>query len=109
MNSKENNTQFTPLLALVDAIPVVLFGIAAILLGVKVRSVVFFAGALLCFLAGFGKVLWKFLIALTGKDVGGKSTSEVVCPHVWTNYPRGRFFTEGDGMYLAPEDRVTIW
>ena len=22
----------------------------------------------------------------------GKSTSGVVCPHLWTNYPRGRFF-----------------
>lgn len=53
-----------------DAIPVLFFGIAAIMLGVKLRSVVFFAGVLLCFLAGFGKVLWKFLIAIAGKDVG---------------------------------------
>ena len=67
--TKENNTQFTPLLALVDAIPVLFFGIAAIMLGVKVCSAVFFIGALPCFLAGFGKVLWKFLIATTGKDV----------------------------------------
>lgn len=67
--TKNNNSQFTPLLALVDAVPVLFFGIAAIVLGMKVRSAVFFAGALLCFLAGFGKVLWKFLIALTGKDV----------------------------------------
>ena len=63
------NNQFTPQLALVDAIPVLFFGIAAVMLGVKLRSAVFFAGALLCFLAGFGKVLWKFLIATTGKDV----------------------------------------
>ena len=67
--TKENNNQFTPQLALVDAIPVLFFGIAAIMLGVKLRSAVFFAGAMLCFLAGFGKVLWKFLIATTGKDV----------------------------------------
>ena len=63
------NNQFTPQLALVDAIPVLFFGIAAVMLGVKLRSAVFFAGALLCFLAGFGKVLWKLLIATTGKDV----------------------------------------
>ena len=56
-------------LYLLDAIPVLFFGIAAVMLGVKLRSAVFFAGALLCFLAGFGKVLWKFLIATTGKDV----------------------------------------
>ena len=75
--TKENNTQFTPLLALVDAIPVLFFGIAAIMLGViaaimlgvKIHNAIFFVGALLCFLAGFGKVLWKFLIATTGKDV----------------------------------------
>ena len=65
----ENNSQFTPLLALVDAVPVLFFGIAAIMLGVKVHSATFFVGALLCFLAGFGKVLWKLLIAVAGKDV----------------------------------------
>jgi hypothetical protein len=68
-STNKRNDLFTPQLALVDAIPVVFFGIAAILLGVKLRSGIFFAGALLCFLAGFGKVLWKFLIALAGKDV----------------------------------------
>ena len=67
--TKNNNSQFTPLLALVDAVPVLFFGIAAIVLGMKVRSAVFFAGALLCFLAGFGKVLWKLLIAVAGTDV----------------------------------------
>ena len=65
----ENNSQFTPLLALVDAVPVLFFGIAAIMLGVKVHSATFFVGALLCFLAGFGKVLWKLQIAVAGKDV----------------------------------------
>ena len=67
--TEQSNPQFTPLLALVDAIPVLFFGIAAIMLGVKIQSTIFFVGALLCFLAGFGKVLWKFLIAIAGKDV----------------------------------------
>ena len=67
--TKENSVSFTPQLAVTDAVPVVFFGIAAIMLGVKLQSPVFFGGALLCFLAGFGKVLWKFLIALSGKDV----------------------------------------
>ncbi len=67
--AQENNSQFTPLLALVDVIPVLLFGIAAIMLGVKVHNAIFFIGALLCFLAGFGKVLWKILIAVAGRDV----------------------------------------
>ena len=67
--TKTNNNLFTPQLALVDAIPVLFFGIAAVMLGVKLRSAVFCAGALLCFLAGFVKVLWKFLVAAVGKDV----------------------------------------
>ena len=67
--AKEDNSQFTLQLAIMDAVPVVFFGIAAIMLGVKLRSWVFFVGALLCFLAGFGKVLWKFLIAIARKDV----------------------------------------
>ena len=67
--TEHSNPQFTPLLALVDAIPVLFFGIAAIMLGVKIQSTIFFVGALLCFLAGFGKVLWKLLISTTGKDV----------------------------------------
>ena len=67
--TEQSNPQFTPMLALVDVIPVLFFGIAAIMLGVKIQSTIFFVGALLCFLAGFGKVLWKFLIAIAGKDV----------------------------------------
>ena len=67
--TKEDNSQFTLQLAIMDAVPVLFFGIAAIMLGVKLRSWVFFVGALLCFLAGFGKVLWKFLIAVARKDV----------------------------------------
>ena len=67
--TKEDNSQFTLQLAIMDAVPVLFFGIAAIMLGVKLRSWVFLVGALLCFLASFGKVLWKFMIAVARKDV----------------------------------------
>lgn len=60
---------FTLQLALVDALPVLFFGIAAAALGLKLHSLLFFVGALLCLLAGAGKVLWKLLIALKDKDV----------------------------------------
>ena len=60
---------FTLSLALVDALPVLFFGVAAAILGVKLRSAVFIVGAALCLLAGAGKVVWKLLIALRGKDV----------------------------------------
>lgn len=61
--------QFTLSLALVDALPVLFFGVAAAMLGVKARSAVFLIGAALCLLAGAGKVVWKLLIALRGRDV----------------------------------------
>ena len=61
--------EFTLSLALVDALPVLFFGVAAAILGVKLRSAVFIVGAALCLLAGAGKVVWKLLIALRGKDV----------------------------------------
>ena len=56
-------------LAVVDALPVVFFGVASCLLGMRLGRVTFSAGAVVCVLAGLGKVVWKLLIALAGKDV----------------------------------------
>ena len=61
--------EFTVALAAVDALPVLFFGAAAALLGLKLQSAVFIVGAALCLLAGAGKVVWKLLLALRGKDV----------------------------------------
>ena len=61
--------EFTVALAAVDALPVLFFGVAAALLGVKLQSALFAVGAALCLLAGAGKVVWKLLLALRGKDV----------------------------------------
>ena len=61
--------QFTLSLALVDALPVLFFGAAAAMLGVKLQSALFIVGAALCLLAGARKVVWKLLLALQGKDV----------------------------------------
>ena len=61
--------QFTLSLALIDALPVLFFGAAAAMLGVKLQSALFIVGAALCLLAGAGKVVWKLLLALRGKDV----------------------------------------
>ncbi len=60
---------FTVSLAAADALPVLFFGVAAVILGLKLHSAVFFIGALVCLLAGAGKVLWKLLLALWGRDV----------------------------------------
>ena len=66
---KLNENKFTVRLAAVDALPVLFFGIACVVLGIKLRSGTFFVGAIFCLLAGVGKLIWKFLIALAGKDV----------------------------------------
>ena len=63
---KEN---FSIQLAIVDMLPVVLFGAAMAVLGRKLNSMIFTGGAVLCILSGCGKVLWKILLAVSRKDV----------------------------------------
>lgn len=60
---------FTLGLALVDALPVLLFGGSCILVGIAFRSPLFIAGACICFLGGLLKVMWKIMLAVTGKDI----------------------------------------
>lgn len=60
---------FTLGLALVDALPVLLFGGSCILIGIAFKSPLFIAGACICFLGGLLKVMWKIMLAVTGKDI----------------------------------------
>ena len=60
---------FTLALALVDAIPVLSFGISMVLIAGRFDSPVFMIGAALSVLAGCCKVLWKLILGLTKKDV----------------------------------------
>ena len=60
---------FTVALALVDAIPVLLFGASMILLGSRLQSPLFTVGAILSTLAGCCKVAWKLILGLKKKDV----------------------------------------
>lgn len=60
---------FTPALALVDAIPVLFFGASMLLAASRLHSVLFAVGAAIITLAGCGKVLWKLLLAVCKKDV----------------------------------------
>lgn len=61
---------FTVSLALVDAIPVLLFAIAFIVLGMKAGfSVLIMLGGLLAFLGGAIKVLWKIIVATRQKNI----------------------------------------
>ena len=60
---------FTLALALVDALPVLLFGGSTLLIGALFSRPLFLAGALLCFWAGAAKVLWKILVVTRKKNV----------------------------------------
>lgn len=60
---------FTINLALVDAWPVVAFGISMVIAGWLFHSVLFLLGALLCLYAGVTKVTWKIIVALKKKNI----------------------------------------
>lgn len=60
---------FTLALALEDALPVLLFGVSTVLLGLRYKSVLFVFGALLCFWAGAAKVIWKLIVVRKKKNV----------------------------------------
>lgn len=60
---------FTLGLAIVDAIPVLFFGMSMALAGVLLDSGLFLAGAALCLFAGIAKVLWKIIVVLKKKNI----------------------------------------
>jgi hypothetical protein len=60
---------FTLSLALVDAVPVLLFGASMIMIGTRFGHPLFIIGAALSFLAGCCKVAWKLILGTSKKDV----------------------------------------
>lgn len=56
-------------LALVDAVPVLFFGATAIVAGTILESPLFVVGAVISFLSGAVKVLWKIIAALKKKNI----------------------------------------
>ena len=60
---------FTLSLALVDAIPVLSFGISMCIIASRFRSPLFMIGAALSVLAGCCKVAWKLVLGIAGKDL----------------------------------------
>lgn len=69
MSENKQYEGFTLSMALVDAIPVLVFGASCILVGMIFKSPLFITGAVLAFLAGFLKVMWKVVLGISGKDV----------------------------------------
>lgn len=60
---------FTLALALVDAIPVLSFGISMVIIASRFRSPLFMIGAGLSVLAGCCKVAWKLVLGIARKDL----------------------------------------
>lgn len=60
---------FTLSLALVDALPVLFFCAGMMVIGSLFSSRLFLTGAVLCFLSGAAKVLWKVIVVLKRKNV----------------------------------------
>ena len=60
---------FTIGLALVDAIPVLSFGISMVIIASRFQSPLFMAGAALSVLAGCCKVAWKMVLGIAKKDL----------------------------------------
>lgn len=60
---------FTLSLALVDAIPVLSFGISMVIIASRFNSPLFMIGAALSVLAGCCKVAWKLVLGIAKKDI----------------------------------------
>ena len=60
---------FTIGLALVDAIPVLSFGISMVIIATRFQSPLFMIGAALSVLAGCCKVAWKLILGIAKKDL----------------------------------------
>jgi len=60
---------FTIALALVDAIPVLSFGISMVIIAGRFPSPLFLIGAVLSVLAGCCKVAWKLVLGIAKKDL----------------------------------------
>lgn len=67
--AKKNYENFPLSLALFDALPVIFFSVAMVLIAMHFRNVFFIKGAVLCAVSGLGKVVWKIIIAGTKKDI----------------------------------------
>lgn len=67
---KQNIPEDFPIaLALVDAIPVLLFGISVLIMAGRLQNILFVVGASVITLAGCGQVLWKLILAVWKKNI----------------------------------------
>ena len=60
---------FSAGLAAFDAVPVILFGMASVLLWRMTGSILILGGGIICFVSGLLKVLWKFAVVFRRKNI----------------------------------------
>ncbi|MCD8018191.1 MAG: hypothetical protein LUF92_01005, partial [Clostridiales bacterium] len=63
-NNKEIPLDASLGMAIMDALPVLCFCLTLLFIGTMFQSGLFIVGGILCILAGYGKALWKFLVAV---------------------------------------------
>lgn len=61
--------QYPLSLALLDAIPVIFFFVATLIIFRRLKSSLFLMGAVISFVAGTMQVIWKILVAVSEKNV----------------------------------------
>ena len=69
MENENKFEGFTLSLALVDALPVIFFGASSVVVGLLFKSPLFVLGAVLSFLGGASKVMWKLILALKKQNI----------------------------------------
>lgn len=69
VNKESVPQDFNLSLAVVDTIPVLLFGGSTILISLIFNSKLFLVGSLLCLFAGLSKVIWKIIVATKKKNI----------------------------------------
>ena len=60
---------FTVAMAAVDLIPVIFYGLSCIRIGLLFHSTLFIVGSLISLISGIVKVIWKFIAAVSKKNV----------------------------------------
>lgn len=69
MNKNTIPQNFTLSLALVDFIPVIFFFLTCSILGFYLNSFLFIIGAIICFISGLLKVIWKIIVVKKKKNI----------------------------------------
>ena len=69
MNKDTIPTNFTLGLAIFDFVPVILFCLLSIVLGLSFSSIIFIVGSTMCFISGLLKVIWKIIVATKKRNI----------------------------------------